>query len=731
MKLNSLKFKIPFFVMVFAFACVLITGIIIQHTFINRLEINIEEKNMMISDMASNELELYLHNSIETVITAANFSTQSNNDLNAIKREIFRMYDNFSYFDLIFFMNKEAQMVFSKPSNENVQNRRYKDRDYYWEVIGDQKPYSISALLVSSVLKELHFIIAAPVSDSNDDLIGLIGAGIPLSNIKEILQDFEVGFDGRIWIADETGSIVIHTGQTIDNEIVKVNELDIVIQNDDKSIMDILSEKENKNIRYQISNQEYYGAVTFVDEAEWMVVVEQSSDAISHEIKEAMSNLVLIQILVLMMAVIIGLIVANWLIQPIHKLLRQVRLLPDFLENNKELVVEDLKNQGDEISELSDAFNVMTLQLRDNITNLENSYKRENRIQQYLNNILTSVHSGIIVANSNNEITIINDQAKNITRLNKLNEAPKDLYNLLILLELDIADEIDDVINGEVSYSDFETTLKPIDKDEIIISYSCSPVKNKNNEFLGIVLQFRNITRLKEIEIELRKEDRINTLGELSASIIHDIGNPLAGMSNLIEIVKDASISDASRMKALDLLSEEVNDLNILVIDFLDFVKSSEIEQSPTNLKKILDDCISLFDREISAKLIDLNIDTPKKEAIVIIKGRSVKQAIINIYKNAIEAVEIGGRIDVKIVENANYYELIIKDNGKGMDESIKLKLFDPFFTTKESGTGLGLSIANSALKENDAKLMVDSNEGVGSKFVIRFKKVTDEYFNS
>lgn len=724
MKINSLKFKIPFFVTIFAFACVLVTGIILQYSFTDRLEKNIEEKNMMISQMASNELELYLNNAIETVVTAASFSTQSNNDLLEIEKEIFRMYDNFSYFDLIFFMNSDAKMVFSKPSNNNVQDRVYTDRNYYSKVIMDKKAYSLSTLLVSSVLNKLHFIVAAPVKNEEDELIGLIGAGIPLKNIENILNDFEEGFNGRIWIADETGSIAIHSEALVSDKIIKISELGIKKIKNQASIEDLVRAKTSQNIRYRIGENEFYGAVTFVEDANWLVVVEQNSKTIGNEIKEAVNNLIFIQLVVLLIALLIGLIIANWLTHPIQQLVNQVRLLPRDLKNNEVLNIGPLESQSDEISELSEAFILMTKQLKSNIDDLGNSYKRENRIQQYLNNILASVYSGIIVADANNIITIVNEQAKNITRINKAKEIPTNIFDLLDVLDLKIHDEMNQVIHNETNYSDFEATLKPIDKDTITISYTCSKVKNKNKENLGIVLQFRDITRIKEIEIELRKEDRIHTMGELSASIIHDIGNPLAGMSNLIEAVLDESIAEESKLKALNILSEEVNDLNVLVINFLDFVKSGEVKKAPTSLIKILEDCIALFSRDIVQKKILLQTIWDDGDVIVNIKGRSVKQAIINIYKNAIEAVGVFGNITMSIKENVTTVELIIQDDGNGINEEDKIKLFDPFFTTKTNGTGLGLGIAYRALRENDARLLLESELNVGSKFTIIFERI-------
>lgn len=189
----------------------------------------IMQKNMSISKFVSNQIEMYLANAIEAVETAAAFSSESNGDLELIQNEIFRMYDNFSYFDLIFFMDDTGKIQFSKPANPEVTEVNvYRFRDYYIDVMRT-KETAVSRLFLSTVLSKPHFVLAAPVF-AEGELIGLIGGGIPLENIKEIIQINQEEFDGNIWVFDSYGSLAVDPYES-EISTIKIMENSIIEKN--------------------------------------------------------------------------------------------------------------------------------------------------------------------------------------------------------------------------------------------------------------------------------------------------------------------------------------------------------------------------------------------------------------------------------------------------------------------------------------------------------------------
>jgi PAS domain S-box-containing protein len=719
MNRNSLKFRLPFFIVVFAISCVSITGLLLQYIVSKNIEANAMNKNLVISKMISNQIALYLEDAKSTVATAANFSSQSPYDMPKIKQEIFRIYDNFNYFDLIFYMNSEARMVFAKPSNEHVKDRIYTDRSYYWDIM-DGKKTTISPLLVSSVLKMPHFIIASSVYDNNGQTIGLIGAGLPLENIKRVIEKTQKRFDGKIWITDEKGIMAVHPDINITSNLIELENRKVYKNKTEIDLLSILKSKKETICNYYIDGKKYYGAITFVPEQNWMVVVEQDENSIFSEVIELKKQLKSVIIIVIIIALILGLILARKITNPIEGLVKQVRKLSYELRDPQPINI-DLQAK-DEIGELSRAFSDMSIKLKENLKELEDAYIRENQLQQYLNNILKSVTSGILVIDKQGMITIFNKEAEHITEFNSEEFIYEHIDKFWDKMKLSLGDIINKVLNEGKIFKDIEVTMQSKSGKEIPISVSASQVLDNDKNAIGVVFLFRDLTKIKTIEEELKREDRIRTLGELSASIIHDIGNPLAGISNLIEILKNNNDRETEK-EVLDVLDKEVMDLNNLVINFLEFSRSSTIEKEPTNIKQLVSGIINLLKPEIIDKKINIVKKYEKNPLMVKIDRRAIKQAFINILKNSIQAVCENGKIDIEIKEEKENVLISIRDNGVGIEKEKIEKIFYPFYTTKKEGTGLGLFIAYQLIKENEGQINVKSELGIGTEFLIYLPK--------
>lgn len=716
MKKNSLKFIIPFYIMVFAICCVFITGFLLQFIISDNLEKKAMEKNMIISKMIGDQIHLYLEDAKSTVVTASNFSSQSNGDLERIKEEIFRMYDNFDYFSLIFFTNSQAEMVFSKPSNEHVKERRYYDRSYFWDIMNG-KSSTISPLLISSVLKKPHFIIAAPVYNYSQERIGLIGAGLPLSNIKKVIEKTQKNFDGNIWLADANGNMAVHPDINIETELVELANREVNIHDIKIDFNQILKEKKDVICNYTMEDKKYYGAVTFISGADWMVVVEQSESAIFSEVFQLKGKLKDVIILGAIIALIFGLIIALKITNPIESLVKQVRKVGEGIKDMPPIEV-NLKSK-DEIWELSKAFKDMSIKLQENISELEESFIRENKLQQYLNNILRSVKSGIIVIDKESRITVFNKEAESLTGFKSEEFLNKKIDELWVKTSAKLEYMSESVLNEGKTYSGVEVVIKDKKGKEVSTSVFASQVLDDDKKGIGVVFLLRDITEIKIMEEELKKEDRIRTLGELSASIIHDIGNPLAGISNLVEVLKDQSCDQATKEEVLSVLQKEVEDLNRLVIDFLDFSHDSNLGKESENILFLIDNIINLLKPEIIDKKINIKRDYDNDPIVVEINRRDIKQAFINIIKNAIHAVDENGEIEVSIKSDDNDAQIYIKDNGVGIDEDKLERIFYPFYTTKDEGTGLGLSIAYKQIKKYGGQVRVKSQRDRGTEFLI------------
>lgn len=721
MKKESIKFKIPLFILIFSLSCIIITALIFQIVFQRNLEENMMTKNMIISKMISEHIDQYLEDATDTLITASNFSSASFGDLDKIEDEIFRIYDNFKYFDLIFFMNANAKMVFSKPDNAHVKGRDYRDRSYYWDIIRDHKEATISPLLVSSVLQEPHFIIAGPVYNRSHDIIGLIGAGLPLYNLENVVNETQSSFEGKIWIVDQKGTLVLHPDVDTSQGMISI---DILGQSEIEgydSWQAVQDKGENTLCNYTINDENYYAAVSFAQNSDWMIVVEQDEKTLFSDIYTLQNQIFKLVIGFSLLAVFVGLFLAKSITTPIEKLVVGVRKFTAEIHVDEDSL--EAETSQNEIEELDNAFSEMSFRLKDNLDQLKSSLERETELQQYLNDILRSVKLGILVVNKEKVVAVCNREAELITQYEPGTFIGEPVQYFAETTQLNIEEQVEHVLSSDHTYHDMDFEL--VKKDGSVIPVKCtfSKVLDNHSETVGVVLQFRDMTRIKRIEEELRRGDRIRTIGELSAGIIHDLGNPLAGMTSLIEILRTRECSSETQNEILKVLDEEIKDLNDLVIGFLEFTKNATLDKKQVNIAKLLDHTLGVLKNDLMTKEIQLKKRFYTTNIQVFVDRNLIKQVIYNILKNAIQAMETHGQLVIELSELNAGVQIVVKDNGVGMTTAEMEHIFSPFFSTKEDGNGLGMFISYNIIREHEGTIEINSTKEEGTVVAITLPK--------
>ena len=725
MKFNSLKFQIPFTILIFALSSIIITAVLLDNVTSKHLKEDILERNLGISEMIGEHIYLYLQNAKDTVDTAAKFASESYGNMEGIKEEIFRIYDNFNYFDLIFFIDNEGYMLFSKPDNEEAYRKyNYGDRDYFQGVMDNARSHisnlHISNLHISRVLGELHFIIASPVFNGENEIVGLIGAGIPLPNIEAMVKNGQEKFDGKIYIVDSLGTLLIHPNMENIKEVYKLEDNPIVSGHMEENFINIMKNNKNSKLSYLRDGDKYHSAISFVEEVNWMIVAEQSEETMLKETIWLGERLKLITLGLIIVVLIIGLLFAHKITYPIERLVEEVEKLGQDYETAGFMDIES----NNEIGQLASSFNDMSIKLKDNINRLNISYNRENYYRQYLDNILKSLGSGIIVTDEEGYITIFNDAAEEIIGLGKGKSLGRNVEEILNTLSLNLDGMVEKIINQEEHSLFMERNIINNKNKSMSINLFISPVIEDNSQIIGIIYLFNDISSIKKLEEELSRLDRMHILGELSASLIHDIGNPLAGIGNLLELAEDNWEDDDLRKDVYKMLNREIEDLNDLVVNYLSFSKDTSTDKVNTDIFDLVDEVINLLKPELISKNIELSKNYMNREySIININRNNIKQALINVLLNCIQASREGGVINVQVKGYEDRIEINIKDNGIGIKKENIGKVFEPFYTTKKVGTGLGLSSTYKIIKEHKGNINISSELDKGTQFNIILKK--------
>jgi two-component system, NtrC family, sensor histidine kinase PilS len=236
------------------------------------------------------------------------------------------------------------------------------------------------------------------------------------------------------------------------------------------------------------------------------------------------------------------------------------------------------------------------------------------------------------------------------------------------------------------------------------------------------ILLVQDLTEIKNLQKELVLKDKLAAIGQLAGGIAHEIRNPLASISGSVEMLKE-STSDLNpeNAKLFSIIIKEIDRLNLLITDFLSFVRPEVKRTDEVSVKSLIEDIITLikFDKKLSENvdfemnLVDVKIKCDKSK---------LTQSFINIITNALQALK--GQENPKFICNISsegyFVSIEFTDNGLGMSESTVQRIFEPFYTTKDKGTGLGLAITHRIIEGHGGVIKVISKEKKGTTFFIR-----------
>jgi len=211
---------------------------------------------------------------------------------------------------------------------------------------------------------------------------------------------------------------------------------------------------------------------------------------------------------------------------------------------------------------------------------------------------------------------------------------------------------------------------------------------------------------------QLLQAEKLSSLGELSAGIVHEVRNPLAAIKGAVEILEDELAKDSPRREFADLAKKEVDRLDKLVGEFLRFARPATLSVRPNDLNKIVESVVSLVENQATAQSVKVEKVLPRNLSEVSVDGEQIKQVLLNLAINSLQAMPDGGKLSIRTFSENGFSVVAVEDNGNGIDEKISSKIFDPFFTTKEKGVGLGLSIAHKIVSQHKGILSVESKNG-------------------
>lgn len=344
-------------------------------------------------------------------------------------------------------------------------------------------------------------------------------------------------------------------------------------------------------------------------------------------------------------------------------------------------------------------------------------------LERLNSSIVFNLDSGLLTINDTGRIRVFNHYMAELTGLSQ-----EEAYDRKLSEIIPGFDHLqgDDFIQqrGEIEY-------QPPLGNIMILGFKTVPFFDKEGNRIGIIVAIQDNTRIKSMEVELKKADRLAAIGELSARIAHEIRNPLASISGSVQLIAQGEKIDIHDKKLLDIVLRETNRLNELISDFLEYARPTNPMKIPILLKQFLSDMAALLRTDSRFDNVSIVNECPHDLTIDADRDQ-FQQVFWNLLVNAAEAMHYGGAITIgaEILDTevhgvclGDVVKITVSDNGKGMSKDALKRVFEPFFTTKPGGTGLGLATVYRIIESHTGLILVDSAIDKGTSFTMYLPK--------
>ncbi|MGM0902287.1 MAG: PAS domain S-box protein [Bacillota bacterium] len=257
----------------------------------------------------------------------------------------------------------------------------------------------------------------------------------------------------------------------------------------------------------------------------------------------------------------------------------------------------------------------------------------------------------------------------------------------------------------------FELNVKHRNGKNITLNCTSVPMVI-NGKIAGIIGYGKDVTQIRETEKRLRRTEKLSVVGELSASVAHEIRNPLTSLKGFVQLLK---MEDEKHHLYYKIMLDELDRINHIVGELLLLAKPQKVLYKKVDIQNILSDVVSLLKTEASLYNIEIDLTSSEDQMKIECEPNQLKQLFINIIKNAIDASSQGDVVTISLDQVGENISIIIKDNGCGISNERLKRLGEPFYSSKEKGTGLGLTVSFNIVQSHNGKILFTSEQDKGT----------------
>ncbi len=356
-------------------------------------------------------------------------------------------------------------------------------------------------------------------------------------------------------------------------------------------------------------------------------------------------------------------------------------------------------------------------------------------LKNFNESIIQSMGSGIITIDPKRSITSFNNGAEEILRYSEeevlgksLQEIfPKENCNQLLSI---IDDPAQGLLNREMKLMDKEGNT-------VFVGFTVTRRYDTQKRSVGTIVAFKDITQIKQMQVEVQRMDRLASMGVLASGIAHEIRNPLAGIKTIAQTLEEEISLDDPHREYLSRIVRQVNRMDDLLKTFFSYAKPRQPNRKFHRFQEIVQEVVALLDSRIRGQSVNYSESFHSDLPLIYVDFYQIQQVFVNLFLNALDAMPEGGELKLEVypkitslqrvdrrgrafpmqTKSALYAEVNLIDTGEGIKPDALPSIFNPFFTTKPQGSGLGLSIVYRIMTEHSGDIQVDSKVNKGTTF--------------
>lgn len=356
-------------------------------------------------------------------------------------------------------------------------------------------------------------------------------------------------------------------------------------------------------------------------------------------------------------------------------------------------------------------------------------HMRLRRLQQFQLEILDHLNNGFLITDKDGAVVALNKAGELILGIRE-GEAVNRPVQEILRMQLGGECPVVTALRSERDFTSYEFQAITARGAAKLLGLTTSRIYDNRDrgQLTGVIASFSDLTDMDRMRRELRRQDRLAVVGELAAGLAHEIRNPLAAIRGAVDELAASRDNPPMAEKLTAIALRESDQLNEIVTGFLDFARKPEIRRETFDVAALVEEVTDTLRRKYADRPgVRIETQFPGRDIAISADRTQIKQVFVNIARNAIEAMNMDGRLFIAVLPEKTTVDIRFDDEGPGIGPDEVARIFEPFYTTKDEGVGMGLAVCQRIVTAHDGAIRVTSREGGGASIIVQLPCFSEE----